>query len=494
MKRTRTPAKRPAGPSVLQTFDVLHSGETWRAWRAFVKAVHGHKLTEAELALFRKHTGLERPRAGGYPEAVAVVGVQSGKTSVAAALANHAALTGERGTHALMVAQDHRGAMRALLRYAREPFEAIPAFAGEVARQTADTIELKNGVALSAYPCRPPALRGLRACVVVCDELAFFTTTDGRPTDQEMLRVARGRVATTGGSVIVLSSPYAQAGALYELHQKHYGQDSDVLVWQASAPDMNPTLPSDYLTRMEQDDPEAYRSEVLGQFRAGTSTLFDPEAVGECVEAGVRERPPVDGIHYHGFVDVSGGRRDRFALAVAHTEGERAVLDALYSWTPPFNPAGVIAEACDHLKRYGCPYVTGDRYSAEFAAEQFRSNGIDYEAASLDRSSIYLEALPLINAEQVVLLYNETLLREMRMLERRRGPSGRDKVDHPRGQHDDLANAALGAAVMLNRGAQPYTIDDYELVSVSAGAVQPGDGPWHSSDSIGGALDDLRDD
>jgi hypothetical protein len=92
------------------------------------------------------------------------------------------------------------------------------------------------------------------------------------------------------------------------------------LLWQASAPEMNPTLPADYLDRMRTDYPEAYRSEVLGEFRAGLTTLLDP--------------------------DVS------------------------------------------------------------------------------------------------------ELLRELRGLERHRGPSGRDRVDHRPGQHDDLANAAAGALVL----------------------------------------------
>src|SRR5262249_20680775 len=160
---------------------------------------------------------------------------------------DHAALVGEAGTHALLLGQDHRGAMRVLLRYAREPFETIDAFKAEVVRSTADTLELKNGVSLSAYPWRPSPIPGLRPRIVVIDELAFFTATDGRPVDTEMLRAARGRVATTGGKLIILSSPYAQTGALYELHRKHFGRDdSDVLVWQASAPDMNPSLPADY--------------------------------------------------------------------------------------------------------------------------------------------------------------------------------------------------------------------------------------------------------
>lgn len=266
---------------------------TWARWEAFLKAVYGLAMTDAELAIFRQHTGRSEPRAGGYPEAVAVVGVQSGKSRIAGALADHAALAGEAGTHALLLGQDHRGAMRVLLRYCREPFEERDALRAQVVRSTADTLELRNGVALSAYPCRPEAVRGIRACVVVIDELAFFIATDGRPTDREMLRVARGRLATTGGKLIVLSSPYGQTGALWDLHRQHYGrEDSPTLVWQASAPEMNPTLPADYLARMAEDDPEAYRSEVLGEFRAGVRTLFDSEALDACVDRGVRERLP----------------------------------------------------------------------------------------------------------------------------------------------------------------------------------------------------------
>ena len=152
---------------------------------------------------------------------------------------------------------------------------------------------LTSGVVVASYPCRPAAVRGLRACVVVIDELAFFVATDGRPTDREMLRVARGRVATTGGKVIVLSSPYAETGALWELHRRHYGrEDSLTLIWQASAPDMNPTLGADYLDRMRDEDPDAFRSEVLGLFRAGISSLFDPEVLESAVDVGVRERMP----------------------------------------------------------------------------------------------------------------------------------------------------------------------------------------------------------
>lgn len=433
--------------NILDLFDSLHPEPSWRAWRACIASIYGEPLSDDDLELFRKHTGRSEPRSGGYPEAVVVVGVQSGKTDVVATLGVHAALTGERGTHALMLAQDQRGAVRALLRYARAPFEELDAFKGTVRRSTADTLELASGAALSAYPCRPAAIRGLRACIVAIDELAFFTATDGRPVDVEMLRAARGRLATTGGKLIVLSSPYAQAGALWDLHRRHYGKDdSEVLVWQASAPEMNPTLPADYLRRMELEDPEAYRSEVLGEFRAGVATLLDPEALDEVVDQGVRERKPEDNIRYAGYVDAaSGSGKDSFAIGIAHQDGQRALLDVTRRWQPPFNPSGVIGEASDLFKRYRMREVSGDRYAPGFVSEGFRANGITYKASPLTTSELFLELVPRVNAGEVLLLDEPALLRELRGLERRRGTAGRDKAGHRPGQHDDAATAAAGA-------------------------------------------------
>jgi hypothetical protein len=442
-----------ADPQVFGGLPAFSDLSSWRSWMVFLRAVYGVVPSDEDiaedLAIFQKHTGRASPWPGGHPEAVCVVGVQSGKSRIAAALADHAALVGEAGTHALLLAQDQRGAVRTLLRYAKEPFEAIDGFKAEVVRSTADSMELRNGVSIDAYPCRPAAVRGIRACIVVVDELAFFTATDGRPTDREMLRVARGRVATTGGKVIVLSSPYGQSGALWDLHRQHYGRDSSTLVWQASAPEMNPTLAAGYLARMEQDDPEAYASEVLGQFRAGVATLFDPEALDACVAPGRRERPRADGVVYGSGADPSGGRGDAFAVAVGHRSGERVIVDALRAWPPPFNPTGVVAEAAAFLKTYGVHETTGDRYAGEWPREAFRSHGIEYRVAEATTSDNYLALLPVVNAARVEFPDVPDLLRELRGLERRRGTSGKDRVDHRPGSHDDRAASVAGLVSLL---------------------------------------------
>jgi len=435
---------------LLGALPVFRDLTTWRAWLSFLRAVYGLPLDAEDLARFQRCTGRSAPRLNGYPEAVAIVGRQAGKSQITAALASLDAATCEdRGTHVLMVAQDLRGAQRALLSYCREVFEGIPIFKKEVERENADTLELRSGVSLSVYPCRPASVRGIRCRLVVVDELAHFTATDGRPTDREMLRAVRPCLATTHGKLLILSSPYGQSGALWDLHRQHFGrEDSSTLVWQASANAMNPTLPQEYLARMEADDPEAYRSEVLGEFRAGLSTLFEPDALAACVIPGRRELPPAD-LRYAAFVDPSGGRSDAFTLAVGHRDGGRIVVDALRAWKPPFNPSGVVEEAAALLRTYRIIRITGDRYAGEWPREAFRAHGITYSVAEKDRSTLYLELVPAVNAATVELPDVPELLRELRGLERRRGPSGRDRVDHAPGAHDDRANAVAGLCTLL---------------------------------------------
>jgi len=430
---------------------------TWSSWLVFLRAAYGLPLDVNQLEVFRSHTGRTTydPPDGGFPDVVSIVGRQSGKTRVASTIAAYEAVIAEREPdrsplYAVLTAQDQRAALRALFGYARAPFENVPVLQRSVADVRADSLRLKSGVTLATYPCRPAAVRGLRAKVAVVDELAFFTSTDGRPQDVEMLRALRPALATTGGKLVILSSPYSQAGALWEIHRRHFGRDdSTTLVWQASAPEMNPSLPADYLERMRQDDPEAYRSEVLGEFRTGVANFFEGEMLEACVVADRHELPPT-GVHrYSAFVDPSGGSKDAFTLAIGHGEREAVVIDVVRAWTPPFNPSGVVGEIAMLLKTYRVSEVTGDAYAGQWPREQFRAHGIRYRCSELDRSRLYLELLPKVNAATVQLLDDPKLLRELRSLERRRGTSGRDRVDHRPGEHDDRANAVAGVVAQL---------------------------------------------
>src|SRR5262249_34823904 len=127
--------------------------------------------------------------------------------------------------YGILVAQDARASQRTALSYISSIFDDSPALSSMITNRTADTIELENNVRISVYPCRPPPVRGIRPCIAICAELAFFRSTDLVPTDAEMLRALRPCLATTGGRLVILSSPYGQSGALWELPRRHFGRD-----------------------------------------------------------------------------------------------------------------------------------------------------------------------------------------------------------------------------------------------------------------------------
>lgn len=150
------------------------------------------------------------------------------------------------------------------------------------------------------------------------------------------------------------------------------------------------------------------------------------------------------------FYDGASGTRGGEDAAVAHAlqVGEMTVLLAIRVWHPPFSPAAVVAEVAQMVKASGLVEITGDRWATGVVPEMFSAHAITYHPCELDKSQLYLQLLPLVNAGRVRLLDHPELLRQLRGLERRRGWGGRDRVDHRRGQHDDLANAAAGAIVL----------------------------------------------
>ena len=69
---------------------------------------------------------------------------------------------------------------------------------------------------------------------------------------------------------------------------------------------------------------------------------------------------------------------------------------------------------------------------------------IRYVTSERDKSSLYLEVLPLFTTGRV--LHSPRLIHQFASLERRTSPIGRDSVSHPdhRNARDDLANATAG--------------------------------------------------
>jgi hypothetical protein len=167
------------------------------------------------------------------------------------------------------------------------------------------------------------------------------------------------------------------------------------------------------------------------------------------------ELPPVDGVRYAAFVDASGGgggaAADAYTIGISHKDGDRLVVDLVRGTSGKLNPHQVTQEYAALCRDYRVTSVVGDRYGREWVASTWREIGIGYENSELTKSEIYLEVIPLFTRGLVRLPNHPRLLRELRLLERQTHRSGRDSVEHPRGQHDDYSNVCCGALRLIGR-------------------------------------------
>jgi hypothetical protein len=440
------------------------AGPSWAVWRALLIASMGEALTTGERELFAKFTGRPAEPLERVEELWAVVGRKGGKSRAAAVLAVYLAALcdhgenlspGERGL-VLFLAQNQLQAA-VCFGYCAAVLEAVPMLIGQVVGKTASTLSLRNGIDLEVRAASFRGLRGVTAVAVIADECAFWWSDEtSANADTEILAAVRPSLATTGGPLIVISSPYAKRGEVYATHRAHYGPQGDarILVAQGASREFNPRLKQSVVDRALERDPQRASAEYLGQFRSDVAGWADAELIEASVDRGVLARPPRPGVRYTSFVDASGGARDSFTGAVAHLEHNVAVLDALVEIRAPFSPAAATAQIVTMLKSYGLTRTRGDKYGREWVTEGFAKLGIRYEPSEHDRSEIYLETLPLFTAGRCRLLDNRRLVAQFAALERRTFPTGRDQVNHTRNGADDVCNAAAGA-LMLAASAKP---------------------------------------
>jgi hypothetical protein len=369
-----------------------------------------------------------------------------------AALAGHEKklAKGERGVVAIVAPTKAQGTI--VRDYIRGAFES-PLLANELKKETHSGFELRNGIRIEIIAGDWRTVRGYTLVAAIVDEACFFgyEAESKVRSDTELVRAIKPALATTGGRLIAISSPYAKRGWCYAQDKRHRGNNSSkTLVWRCPSRTMNPTLPQSLIDDALAEDKAAARSEYLGEWRDDVAEFIPRSLVESLVVAGRRECRYTHTCQYVGFCDMSGGRADDAALAIGHRANGKVVVDLLRQYRPPFSPNAVITEMSDELQRYGLRRVTGDNYAAEFVAMSFMGHGIKYLRAPLPKSQIYSEALPHLCSGGVELLDNETLIDQLANLERRTRSGGRDAIDHPAGQHDDLANAVAGLVVATN--------------------------------------------
>ena len=211
-------------------FGRVFPGESWAAWRVMLIAAMGEALNDDERAVFEALTGRHRGPAERVDELWAVIGRRGGKTRAVAVLAAYIAALCD---HADKLAPGERAVLPILsasvwqaqkaFGFLAGIFDAVPALSAMVIGRTAETIALSNGVDIECRPASYRTIRGVTAVAIVADEVAFWRSENSLNPDKEILDAARPSLATTGGPLIVISSPYGKRGELWNAFRRDFG-------------------------------------------------------------------------------------------------------------------------------------------------------------------------------------------------------------------------------------------------------------------------------
>jgi hypothetical protein len=450
-------------------------------WRVILKAAFGIALNRDEARAFASVAGNRNPPQQRVRELWCIIGRRGGKSRIAAGLAvylgcfcKYQLARGERGM--VLVLASSQAQARTVFDYVRGFLDASPVLAQEVINATTNEITLRNGIVIAVHSNSFRTVRGRTLIGCIFDEVAFWRDESSALPDLETFRAVLPSLATTNGMLIGISTPYRRVGLLHQKHRDHFGQhDNDVLVVQGPSSSFNPTLSDQVIAAQRQADPTAAGSEWDAEFRTDIASFLDDQLIDQAVEYGrPLELPPGSTGYWRAYTDSAGGTgNDAYTISIGHKERhhdrESFVIDVVRGTQGKFDPVAVTKAYAALCKEYRCSTVTGDNYAAQWVAGAWSKTGIAYVKSELPKSQIYLECIPLFTRGMVRLPDHPKLLRELRLLERQCHRGGKESVDHPRGGHDDFANAVCGVLRGLSnrlgydrdyRAWQPGFVDD----------------------------------
>jgi hypothetical protein len=309
-------------------------------------------------------------------------------------------------------------------------------------------------------------------------------------SDEEVVSAAVPSMAMCpdGGLLLLGSSVFRKVGYMYKQYRRLHGNDtSDDLCWFAASTVMNPKLPQSVVDAALTLDKSKASAEFLNIWREDIADFMPVDLIEACTDWGVTERAPLPGtVLYFAFADAAGGTgKDSFTLAICHLDEKgRIIIDAIRERQPRFVTADVIRDYTTLMQTYRIKTVMSDDYGGGHYADEWRRCGMKFRECPWDKSDIYIDALPFLEAKRVLLLDHPRLRAQAASLERRI-VSGHEKIDHPQSasSHDDVVNALFGVTVHADKMAR--VLSQHRTASASwwspaTGWVEPGKPPQRS--------------
>lgn len=352
--------------------------------------------------------------------------------------------------------------LAALLRLPKgtKPDDAVSEFA--IRRPDGRFVSFRGGVATrGGYGGRGKSLTDF-----AMDEAAFFRDKSSKVNDEDIFKAASARVLP-GGQTIIASTPWAEAGLLYETYRENFGKPKTAIVAHAPTTTLNG---SDWVKRIVERetirDPENADREFGAKFMTGGTTVFFPAGlIDACISDALsldEPRLPQPGDEVAAGGDM-GFRSDSAALAITHlTRVKRIVLAELLEKRPEagkaLKPSVVIKEFGTRMAAHGATCMMADSHYKETVVENLEVTNMAVIDAPGSPDEVYVRARQKMREGIVDIPRNERLIRQLKEVQGKPLPGGKMQILLPRwakGGHGDLVAAFVLGLWQLATDATP---------------------------------------
>lgn len=477
----------------------------------FIKAVHPPFGVEYEPTDFN--------------EGWCAAGIRGGKGEVASFFTGYEGVFGGHDDYfragqpafILQIAQDLSLARESLFRiralldgipFLTQPYHGMWSGAnGErIGRQTADVIQLWNGMKIKTAPPTVKAVRGYDAAAAVLDEVGVWPVADeAANVDEQVYTQVRSRFAQfPHHKLLALSSPWIMSGMLYRNHKigtrgQHVycrdcaqgkprsncplcklarrayrrflgihlttgafgGIDGVAKASAEYAPGSRDYLnvANEFLEEYRLLKPLEFRRECLAEFQTSTSSFLNAKQIDASVSKGLLERAPMvlrpdqptpKYLPLYVAALDPAFRHDTFAFMIGHTdEAGKVVYDVIREWIPepdtPLKPKQIIEEITPLMDAYDVVSAASDQHSFEGLEDIALDAGWGMERiqfGATSKNNIMGNFQMLLNQGRIDLLDHESTIFQLKSLQKRRTDTGNVTIAAPGNQRDDLAMCA----------------------------------------------------
>lgn len=363
---------------------------------------------------------------------------------------------------ALIIAPDLRLA-RQSLRYARGAAESDPDIEALVADDGDNVdgflIQRPDGIVrVEVLPATAggSAVRARNLTDVFLDECAFFRDRAAVVNDMALFQATRPRVMP-GGQAILASTPWGQAGLLWDLWKKNYGHPVDAMAVHAPTVFLRPEMADAVELERRLDADNATREFDAEFMGAGGSTFFDGQLLEACIDKAMVLPEAAEA----GDMVTAGGdfafEADSSALCIAHLRKGCVRIGELIELKPdagaPLKPSVTVAAFADAIRWHGGSFLMCDAHYRQTVCEILADKGLGFVEAPTVPAEAYVRTRTLMREGKVKIPDHPRLLAQLREVIARSRPGGGISILLPRharrpsgdpgrsGGHGDLVSA-----------------------------------------------------